>query len=58
MEREPPEWVLPYLGMVGRFRNDEPRFGDFQSNWVLILYLNTIRLTPLSVEKMVYIYHI
>ncbi len=25
--------VLPYLGMVGRFRGDEPRFWDFQSDW-------------------------
>ncbi len=37
--------VLPYLGMVVRFRGDDPRFGDFQSDWVPILYLNTIRLT-------------
>ncbi len=37
--------VYPYLGMVGRFRGDDPRFGDFQSDWVPILYINTIRLT-------------
>ncbi len=42
--------VLPYLGMIGRFCGDDPRFGDFQSQWVPILYLNTIRLTPLSAE--------
>ncbi len=23
-----PGWILPYLGMVGRFRGDDPRFGD------------------------------
>ncbi len=40
-----PGWVLPYLGMVGTFRGDDPHFGDFQSDVVLILYLNTIRLT-------------
>ncbi len=38
--------VLPYLCMVGRFCGDDPRFCDFQSDWVPILYLNTIRLTP------------
>ncbi len=38
-------WVLPYLCMVGRFHADDPRFGDFQSDWVPILYLNTIQLT-------------
>ncbi len=35
---------LPSL-MVGRFRGDDPRFCDFQSDWVPILYLNTIWLT-------------
>ncbi len=40
------------LGMVERFLGDEPRFWDFQSEWVYILYLNTIWLTPpLSAEK-------
>ncbi len=29
--------VLPYLGMVGRFRGDDPCFGEFQSDWVPIL---------------------
>ncbi len=37
--------------MVGRFRGDDPCFWGFQSDWVPILYLNTIRLTPLSAEK-------
>ncbi len=37
---------LPYLGMVGRFRGDDPHFGGFQTDWVPILYLNTIQLTP------------
>ncbi len=43
-----PGRVLPYLGMVGRFYGDDPRFGGFQSD---ILYLNTILLTFLSAEK-------
>ncbi len=38
--------VLPYLGMVGRFRGDDPRFWEFRSDWVPILYLSTIWLTP------------
>ncbi len=46
-----PGWVLPYLGMVGRFPGDNPRFGDFQSDCVPILYLNTIRLTPSFCRK-------
>ncbi len=44
-------WVLPYLGMIRRFRGDAPQFGDFQSDWFLILYHNTIRLTPSFCEK-------
>ncbi len=43
--------VLTYLGMVERFRGDDPRFWDFLSDWVYILYLNTIWLTPFSAEK-------
>ncbi len=35
-------WVLPYLGMAGRFCGDDPRFWNFESDWVPILYLNTI----------------
>ncbi len=41
-----PVWVLPYLGMVGRFHGDDPHFGNFQSEWVPTLYRSTIRLTP------------
>ncbi len=41
--------VHPYLGIVGRFRGDDPRFWDFQSDWVPILYLNTMRLQKNSV---------
>ncbi len=37
--------------MVGRFCGDDPHFGDFQSDWVPFLYLNTIRLTPFSAEN-------
>ncbi len=43
--------VNPYLDMVGRFRGDDPRFGDFQSDWIPILYLNTIQLTPSFCRK-------
>ncbi len=32
-----PGWVHQYLGMVRRFRGDDPRFGDFQSDWVPLL---------------------
>ncbi len=39
------------LGHGTRFRRDYPRFGDFQYNWVPILYLNTIRLTPSFCKK-------
>ncbi len=44
-------WVFTYLGMVGRFLSDDPHFGDFQSDWVPILYSNTIRLTPSFCRK-------
>ncbi len=43
--------VLPYLVMVGRSRGDDPRFGDFRSDWVPILYFITIRLTPSFCRK-------
>ncbi len=33
--------VLLYLGMVGRFCSGDPRFWDFWSDWVPILYLIT-----------------
>ncbi len=47
--------VLPYLGIIGRFRGNDPRFGDFQSDYVPILhlcdilyeYICTWRLVPL-----------
>ncbi len=48
---ESPGWVLPYLHMVGRFCGDDPHFEDFQSNWVPILYPNTIQLTPSFCRK-------
>ncbi len=51
-------WVLPYLDMVGRFHGDDPHFWDFQSDWVPILYLNTIRLTSYCKKKSVCLYHI
>ncbi len=38
--------VLLYVGMVGRFPVDDLHFWDFQSDWVPILYLNKIQLTP------------
>ncbi len=43
--------VLPYLGMEGMFCGDDPHFWDFQSDWVPILYLITIRLTPSFCRK-------
>ncbi len=55
----PPRGVLTYLGMVERFRGYDPRFWDFRSDWVYILYLNTIRLTPFVCrKKSVCLYHI
>ncbi len=40
-------WCLSGVGTSilwhGReVRSDDPHFGDFQSNWVTIVYLNTI----------------
>ncbi len=43
--------VLPYLGMVGKFRGYDPRFGDFQSDWVPILYPTQYNWPTLSTEK-------
>ncbi len=43
--------VLLYLSMVWRFRGDDPHSWDFQSDWIPILYLHTLRITPLSAEK-------
>ncbi len=41
-----PGRVLPYLGMVGRVRADDPHFWDFLSDWVPILCLIMIWLSP------------
>ncbi len=61
-----PDWVLPYLGMVGRFRGDDPPplscFGDFQCDdprfWDFQYDLRSLFYTstqsdwpPLSAEK-------
>ncbi len=43
--------VLPYLGMVGRFCGDDHHFWDFQSEWVPIIYLHIIWLTPSFCRK-------
>ncbi len=51
VEVGPVAGLHPYLCMVGRFRGDDPRFGDFRSDWVPILYLSTIRLTPSFCRK-------
>ncbi len=39
----------PWRG--GRFHSDDPSFFYFQSDWVHILYLSTIRLTPSFYRK-------
>ncbi len=41
----------PYLGMVGRFRGDDPRFGDFQSIGSLFYNSTESDWPPLSAEK-------
>ncbi len=41
--------VHPYLGMVGRFRGDDPRFGDFQSDMVPIT--QHIPIDPFFLQK-------
>ncbi len=33
--------LFPYMGMVRRYRGDDPPFGDLQYDWVPILYLYT-----------------
>ncbi len=43
--------VLPYLGMVGRFHGDDPRFCDCRSDVVCVVWCNQIRLTPLFLQK-------
>ncbi len=45
------ERVLPFLGMVGRFRGDDPRFCDCQSDLVPIVWCNQIQLTPSFCRK-------
>ncbi len=45
-----PGWVLPFLGMVGRFCSNDPRFGDFQSDCVLF-YISTQSDWPLFPQK-------
>ncbi len=45
-----PEKVLPYLGMVGRFRSDDPHL-DFLFDWVHVLCLIMIWLTPSFCRK-------
>ncbi len=37
--------------MVGRFCGDDPYFGDFQSDWVPILYLNKTLINPFFLQK-------
>ncbi len=49
--------VLPYLGMVGRFRGDDPVLGIFNPIGSLFYTSTTIPLTPLSSEKLVYFKH-
>ncbi len=41
-------WVLPYVGMLWRFCGDGPIL-----DWILITYLNTIRVIPLSAETII-----
>ncbi len=42
--------VISYLGMVGRFRSDDPHFCDCRSNLVPIVWCNQMQFTPLSPE--------
>ncbi len=52
-------WVLPYLGMVGRFRSDDPHFGHFQSDWILTWCFQNDLIDPLFLQKnLVCLYHI
>ncbi len=46
-----PGWVLPYLGMVGRFRDDYPCIFYFKSDWSLFDASSRSDVPPLSVEK-------
>ncbi len=45
------EGVLLYLGMVGKFCGDDPRFCDCQSDLVPIVWCNLIRLTLFFCRK-------
>ncbi len=46
--------VLPYLGMVGKLRGDDPQFWNFRSDWVPIICIIMIWLTPsLSLSHLV-----
>ncbi len=49
-----PWLVLPYLGMVGRFRCDDPHFGDFQSDWVHF-YTQHSPTDPLVLQKKIWL---
>ncbi len=43
--------LLPYLGMVGRFCGDDPRFCDCRSDLVLLYSVTRSDWPPLSAEK-------
>ncbi len=43
--------ILPYLGMVGRFRGDDPGLWDIQSDWFLFYTSAQSDWPPLSAEK-------
>ncbi len=52
-------WELPYLGMVGRFRGDDPCFRDFQSDWVPVLCKTQFEWPPsFCRKKSVCLYHL
>ncbi len=44
-------WVLPYLGLVGRFHGDDPRLGDFQSDWFIFCASSQFDRPLLPAEK-------
>ncbi len=46
-----PREVLPHMTMIRRFLGDDCRFWDFQSDWVPMLFLITIWLTPFFRRK-------
>ncbi len=53
--RPDPARLLQFMGIVGMFRGNDRLFGDFQSDWIPILYLNTIQLTLSFCRKNRYI---